>query len=117
MKRMFEAEVTIMINIGFDFDIELGVLWVSEWARNINDDHLVRKVEEALTSLYQTNAVVFFEPRLIALTALAIVVKNEGINLGICDWDTALKQSLQESEEQIRECREYFLKKKAYLRE
>lgn len=45
MKRMFEAEVTIMINIGFDFDIELGVLWVSEWARTINDDHLVRKVE------------------------------------------------------------------------
>lgn len=116
MKRLLEAEVTIMINIGFDFDIELGIFWASEWARTINDGHLVRKVEEALTSLYQTNVVAFFEPRLIALTALAIVVKNERINLDICDWDAALKRSIQESEEEIRECREHFLKKKAYLR-
>lgn len=52
MKKLLEAEVTIMINIGFDFDIELGVFWASEWSRAIKDSHYVRKVEDALTSLY-----------------------------------------------------------------
>lgn len=75
MKKLLEAEVTIMINIGFDFDIELGVYWASEWSRGIKDSHCVRKLEDALTSLYQTSTVVFFEPRVIALTALSIVVK------------------------------------------
>lgn len=76
MKKLLEAEVTIMINIGFDFDIELGVYWASEWSRAIKDSHSVRKLEDALTSLYQTSTVVFFEPRVIALTALSIVVKS-----------------------------------------
>jgi len=32
-KKVFEAEVTIMINIGFDFDIELGLYSLREWEK------------------------------------------------------------------------------------
>jgi hypothetical protein len=79
-----------MINIGFDFDIELAVFWSQEWSKVINDSHLTRKLEEALTSLYQTSSVLYFEPRLIALTALSIVMKNEDINISLCSWDANL---------------------------
>ena len=28
LKKLFEAELNIMVNIGFDFDIELGLYWL-----------------------------------------------------------------------------------------
>ncbi len=65
-----------MINIGFDFDIELAIFWINQWSKAIKDNHIIRKVEEALTSLYRTSTVLYFEPQLIALTALSIVIKN-----------------------------------------
>ena len=65
-----------MINIGFDFDIELAIFWIHQWSKAIKDNHIIRKVEEALTSLYRTSTVLYFEPQLIALTALSIVIKN-----------------------------------------
>jgi hypothetical protein len=34
-----------MINIGFDFDIEVGLVWFSEYEKDIKDKHLLRKVE------------------------------------------------------------------------
>lgn len=95
MKRLLEAEVTIMINIGFDFDIELGVFWVSEWSRAIKEVEYVRRLEDTLTSLYQTSTVVFFEPRVVALTALSIVVKESEI----CGLDDALTKLLAASKE------------------
>lgn len=49
-----------MINIGFDFDIEIGLYWLQEWSRAISDPHIIKKAEEALSSLYQTNTVIYF---------------------------------------------------------
>lgn len=49
-----------MINIGFDFDIELALFWLQEWTRIIADPHIIKKMEEALTSLYQTNTVIYY---------------------------------------------------------
>jgi hypothetical protein len=49
-----------MINIGFDFDIEIALFWLQEWTRAISDPHIIKKTEEALTSLYQTNTVIYF---------------------------------------------------------
>ena len=65
-----------MINIGFDFDIELGVDWLREWAEDIRDAHIVSKVEVTLTSLYQTSTVLYFPPQLLCLTAISIVRRN-----------------------------------------
>lgn len=65
-----------MINIGFDFDIELAIFWVHQWSKAIKDNHIIKKVQETITSLYQTSTVLYFKPQLIALTALSIVVKN-----------------------------------------
>jgi hypothetical protein len=76
---------------------------------------VTKKVEEALTSLYQTNVVLFFEPQLIALAALSIVMKNEGINLGLCGWDVNLIKKIQESDERIKEIKDLFLSKKRYI--
>jgi hypothetical protein len=114
-KRLFEAEVTVMINVGFDFDIELALYWLQEWSRAIGDSHVVKKTEETLTSLYQTSTVLYFEPHLIALTALTIVMKNEGINPAHCSWDISLITRIQEAEESTKSVRDMFLARKRYL--
>lgn len=114
-KRLFEAEVTVMINIGFDFDIELGLYWLQEWSRGIGDSHVMRKAEEAMTSLYQTSTVLYFEPQLIALTALSIVMKNEGINPTMCSWDKALIAKIEENDEDIKTAKDLFLSRKRYV--
>ncbi len=44
-KKLFEAEVNLMINIGFDFDLQLGVYWIDNWAEKINDAHLLSKAK------------------------------------------------------------------------
>ena len=75
----------------------------------------MRSLEDTLTSLYETNTVIFFEPRLIALTALSILLKENEMNLVINDLDNALTNILTDSEEQIKVCREYYLSKKKYL--
>lgn len=104
-----------MINVGFDFDIELALYWLQEWTRGIGDSHIIKKTEETLTSLYQTSTVLYFEPQLIALTALTIVMKNEGINPTLCSWDQALVNRMQESEESIKVVKDMYLARKRYL--
>jgi hypothetical protein len=92
----------------------LALFWLQDWSRAINGSHIIRKIEETLTSLYQTKAVIYFEPQLIALTASSIVMKSEGINPTVCDWDNNLIKKIAENEERIKEVKDMYLARTRY---
>ena len=77
MKKIFEAEVNIMINIGFEFEIDLGIHYLgSDLKDEIKDQSLIDKVKQTLTSFYKTQIVLYFDFEVLALTALDVVLKN-----------------------------------------
>lgn len=77
MRRIFEAEVNIMINIGFDFEIDMGIYYLNSRLKDeIKDQNLIEKVKQTLTSFYKTQLVLYFDFEILALTALDIVMKN-----------------------------------------
>lgn len=50
MRRIFEAEINIMINIGFEFEIDLGIHYLNSSLKDeIKDQNLVDKVKQTLT--------------------------------------------------------------------
>lgn len=92
-----------MINIGFDFDIKLG-LQESErldlFLRTRSDgfDHFATKLKQTLTSLYLTEVVVLFSAETIALAALKILLKVENRNIDVMEFDPEIKLKMQEEE-------------------
>ena len=62
MRRIFEAEVNIMINIGFDFEIDLGIHSLNSHLKDeIREAHLIDKVKQTLTSFYSTHLVLYYD--------------------------------------------------------
>ena len=74
MKRLFEAEVNLMIHIGFDLEVHIGSEWLLKWKKAINDQHFFEETSKQLCSLYYTTVVIYFEPELLALTALKMTI-------------------------------------------
>jgi hypothetical protein len=58
--RVFEAEVTLMINMGFELEVEIALGWTREWEKDLGDWSLGKKWNEMVTSLYETNVVIYF---------------------------------------------------------
>lgn len=104
-----------MINIGFDFDIELGLFWLRERAGDLKSEHIVRKVEETLTSLYQTSVVIYHSPELLFLAALSIVAVAEDINMEFSGWSPTLRAQLEENASQVKEIRDLYLAKRSFM--
>ena len=51
-----------MINIGFDFEIDLGIHYLNSSLKDeINDPSLIDKVKQTLTSFYRTQLVLYFD--------------------------------------------------------
>lgn len=100
VKKIFEAEVNIMINIGFDFDISLA----SEEANSLQiyaalgSEHMITNYRRVLTSLYKCEVVVFFKASTIACLALDILLREQGRNIEVMDFDPQLKELLQSKE-------------------
>lgn len=66
-----------MINIGFDFEIDMGIYYLNSALKDeIKDQNLIEKVKQTLTSFYKTQLVLYFDFEILALTALDIVMKN-----------------------------------------
>lgn len=66
-----------MINIGFDFDIELGADWLQEWRD-------------------------YFPPQLLCMAALSIVARNEEMSIEYSNWSPSLVQLFSRHAPQIK---------------
>lgn len=86
MKKLFEAEVNLMISVGFDMELEVGLTYLEEWERAIKDSHFFKTTAEQLSKLYHTNTVLYFEPELLALASLGMAAKSQGLTPDICGW-------------------------------
>ena len=100
MRRVFDAEVSIMINIGFDFDIKLALEEVDRLKifHALADENLIVKFKSTLTSLYKCEVVVFFSPETIACLGLDILLKAEKRNLEVMDFSPVLMEYLTSQE-------------------
>ena len=57
---------------------------------------MIVKFKNTLTSLYKCEVVVFYSPQTIACLGLDILLKTEGRNVEVMDFEPALKQSLMQ---------------------
>jgi hypothetical protein len=105
VRRVFEAEVNIMINIGFDFDIKLS-LEEAEHLRlfeNSAVENFPIKLKQILTSLYCTEVVVLFDPQTIAILGLKILIRAENRNIDTLDLDCRIKNMIMSDEVRMAE--------------
>jgi hypothetical protein len=105
VRRVFEAEVNIMINIGFDFDIKLS-LEEAEHLRLFEDspiENFSTKLKQTLTSLYCTEIVVFFDPQTVAILALKILIRAENRNIDTLDLNDKIKNMIMSDDVRIAE--------------
>ena len=111
MKKLFEAEINLMISIGFDFLLTVGFDYLQEWEKAIRDRNFLKQVCGILNKLYHTSVVLYFQPKTLALTALAMAAKNEGITPEISGWDNDLLLNLKSHQETIQCIMEIYYKK------
>lgn len=111
VKNVFEAEVSILLNIGFDFDIELAINEAEQYKffQNTSIDELPKKFKQTLTSLYCSDVVVFYNAETIAFLAFLIIIKAENRNIDSIELDENTKAKLLNEAVQTA-YKEYFLK-------
>ena len=67
------------------------------------------KFKNTLTSLYKCEVVVFYSPQTIASLGLDILLKAEGRNVEVMNFELPLKESLQDSK--VNEAKKEYLKR------
>ena len=63
-KKVDEAEINLMINIGFDLNLDTGMTVFYQWQKMIGslDSEAYQKASKFLSDLYQTTLCIYYEP-------------------------------------------------------
>lgn len=61
-RKVLEAEIVLMINIGFDLDIYTGISYLKKWEKRVGDSIFYEQIAKTITKLYQTTLCLYYEP-------------------------------------------------------
>ena len=88
---MEEAEINLMINLGFDLNLSCGMNHLYLWEKMMSKElGFYSKAAVKISELYQTPLCVYIDPQILAVTGLFMEVQSTNMPPELCGWNAEL---------------------------
>ena len=86
------AETMLLVNLGFDLKLEIGMNWLNKWETKLGgiESTAYQNAAVSLSQLYQTTLCIYYEPEILALTGLLMSAKNMSLTPELMGWNAEL---------------------------